>query len=513
MFASVAVAREQGDATPAGEPLFEQTELEFAIAQPTSLAFGPDGRLYVSSQTEIWALTLDAEGDTVLASEQIASDLQGVLGIAFDPTEPAPVAVYASRQEPSAIDGFEGAVSKFTAPDWQRTDVISGLPTSAPRLNHLTNGLAFDEAGRLFIAQGSATDTGITNPPGALYWPETPLSAAILVADIHAPGFNGAITYHPPAPPADDNVDLVSGDVQVYASGVRNPYDLVLHSNGHMYATDNGPTGAPTSLSCETEGGATNPADELNLIEEGNYYGAPNRNRGRFDPRQCVYRDPALPSGPDFTSPIALLPAHCSCDGIAEYASDAFGGAMRGDLIYAGFQNRRVYRAELAPDGRSAPTRSVLSSDFSGPLDVAVAANGTIYVADFVAGAIALLEPASPATETPAPMATPTPTGTATATPPGATPEATASPTQTPAAPPSPTPSRTPTPAGLVGDVDCSGSVTSIDAALVLQLVAGLLDALTCQGGADANADGNINAIDAQLILQLTAGLLERLPP
>ncbi len=82
-------------------------------------------------------------------------------------------------------------------------------------------------------------------------------------------------------------------------------------------------------------------------------------------------------------------------------------------------------------------------------------------------------------------------------------------PTSTPTTSPTLTP--TPTPQ-LVGDVDCSGEVTSIDAALVLQFVAGLLGTLTCQDAADVNESGGINSIDAALILQLTAGFFERLP-
>lgn len=71
----------------------------------------------------------------------------------------------------------------------------------------------------------------------------------------------------------------------------------------------------------------------------------------------------------------------------------------------------------------------------------------------------------------------------------------------------------TPTPAALAGDADCSSAVNAIDATLILQLVAGLVDALPCPGAADANASGNIDAIDAALVLQFVAGLVERLPP
>lgn len=62
------------------------------------------------------------------------------------------------------------------------------------------------------------------------------------------------------------------------------------------------------------------------------------------------------------------------------------------------------------------------------------------------------------------------------------------------------------------GDVNCDEVVNSIDAALILQLGAGLLDSLPCGSAADTNHDGQVNAIDAALILQVSAGLLPSLP-
>ena len=77
---------------------------------------------------------------------------------------------------------------------------------------------------------------------------------------------------------------------------------------------------------------------------------------------------------------------------------------------------------------------------------------------------------------------------------------------------PTPTPTATP-PGAAPGDANCSGAVNSIDAAVVLQFVAGLLGSLSCAEAADVNGDGGVNSIDASLILQFVAGFLSDLEP
>ncbi len=99
----------------------------------------------------------------------------------------------------------------------------------------------------------------------------------------------------------------------------------------------------------------------------------------------------------------------------------------------------------------------------------------------------------------------PTPTVTLTAAP---------TPTSTPTAGPTPTQTATATAIPVAfGDASCEGDVNSIDAALVLQLDAGLIDALACEDAADVNGDGRVNSLDAALILQFDAGLLDEIGP
>ncbi|MEX0785270.1 MAG: dockerin type I domain-containing protein [Dehalococcoidia bacterium] len=77
---------------------------------------------------------------------------------------------------------------------------------------------------------------------------------------------------------------------------------------------------------------------------------------------------------------------------------------------------------------------------------------------------------------------------------------------------PASTPDPTPTPiAGLQGDADGNGGVSSLDALFVLQHVAGLFPELPCPLCADVTGEGKVNAIDASVILQFVAGLLSEL--
>ena len=69
---------------------------------------------------------------------------------------------------------------------------------------------------------------------------------------------------------------------------------------------------------------------------------------------------------------------------------------------------------------------------------------------------------------------------------------------------------RSPVPVA-VGDANCDMEVSAIDAVLVLQFIAGLLDTVPCDSAADVNHDGEVNALDATIILQAVAGLLDGL--
>ena len=137
--------------------------------------------------------------------------------------------------------------------------------------------------------------------------------------------------------------------VTVYASGIRNGYDLVWHSNGQFYVAGNesasgntpaGPDNIPPAL--------TNlPAytDYLARIVAGGYYGHPNPTRRQYvlnggnptagvDPFQVTQYPVGTTPDPDWSaSRFFDMGLNRSPNGLAEYTSNAFGGALRGRLI------------------------------------------------------------------------------------------------------------------------------------------------------------------------------------
>ncbi|BAY94837.1 MULTISPECIES: malectin domain-containing carbohydrate-binding protein [unclassified Tolypothrix] len=379
---------------------------ESTPAGPTTATWGPDGRLYVGDYDgTIRAYTFD-QNYNVTNTQEITT-LKGlynsdILGIAFNPydTSDAP-SIYVAHSKLYANRGgafpqtelspYSGQVSILQGTNFsQLIPLVTGLPTS--NHDHGINGLTFDNKGDLYINVGGNTNAGVTNDNiGGI--PESPFSAAILKAEISKTNFNGKVQYSLPSnfqPPAgltfDPAISQVFGDkatvkpgvdVSVYASGLRNPYDAVFTTKGLLYATDNGhnPGFGDISTSATTQKPATGAPDELNLIEQGNYYGSPNRNRGISDPRQNVYYDPSQASIPGvYTAPIATNTA--STNGIDEYRATAFNNQLRGNLITQRW-NAEVSTYQLSADGKTVQKIDTINN-VGGGLDILTGPGGAL---------------------------------------------------------------------------------------------------------------------------------------
>jgi N-acetylneuraminic acid mutarotase/glucose/arabinose dehydrogenase len=340
--------------------------------KPTCGDWGPDGRLYFGNRSGILAaITVDENYNQT--SELLYSGVSNltnpeILGLAISPFDGTdPVTIYVAHAELYAQGGttptqavpYNGQISKLTGPDFDTPiPVITGLPVS--NHDHGINGMAFDNNGDLLIAVGGTTNAGIQAPVfGDL--PESPLTGAILKAELSNPAFNGQITYVDSLtglPDADqrhgEGVDIAPGShVTVHAPGLRNTFDLAITTRGYLYATDNGANSGlgNGSTGPSSDNDTAESADEIILIEQGLYYGHPNRNRGRYDAREYTYHDDTEPSLPGvFRQKLGGISS--SINGIAEYRATTFGGQMQGDLLVQRWKGY-LRRVSLSDDGRS----------------------------------------------------------------------------------------------------------------------------------------------------------------
>lgn len=291
------------------------------MAMPTSLALSPQGETFVSQRDGVVLRLADNDGDGVFEEKQeFTSGFAETTGIAFSPQGQ----LYVSSIGRVTIVRVADADGVGDETD----DIITGLPHG----RHQNNGLAFGTDGKLYVTNGSTCDECVETDER---------SATILQA----------------------NPD--GSDLRVYASGLRNPYDIVFDAQGRLWATDNG-----SDEPCET-------IDELNLIEDGGDYGWPYGET--CDP----YR-----SG---VAPIASLGLHTASTGIDAYDGGHFPAEFRGNLFVT-LWGSLVFEPELPPqllrvvvDGADASVEP-FASGFQNPIDVVVDDDGTLLVLDFGAG-------------------------------------------------------------------------------------------------------------------------------
>jgi glucose/arabinose dehydrogenase/N-acetylneuraminic acid mutarotase len=376
------------------------------LPNPTSMEWGPDGRLYVSElMGAIHALTLDSSGNVVSDVVSTALGERLTLGLTVGPeSTPSNVVLYASHSSPSIDNGVpnSGIVSRLSGASLQtRTDVITGLPRAIA--NHGTNKIRFGGDGRLYIAQGGNTGAGAPNTAATEFgtMQEQPLSAALLVADINAAGFDGS---------CNNETDIFGPppcDVQVFSSGLRNSYDFVFHSNGSIYAPDNGlgvtgtfpPSPTPPCFGfgdpAPWDQGGDNPgeqSDYLNRLLPGVYYGHPNPYRS-----ECVFRDGRyqnVPPLPNYMAPLHDMGSHASANGTIEYTSEAFCGKFKSGLMIARYSvGDDITLLRMSDDGQSVVSSGQLIGDLIDPLPLAMGPNGWIGVGEFGGGRVTILKP------------------------------------------------------------------------------------------------------------------------
>ncbi|WP_436499757.1 Ig-like domain-containing protein [Actinokineospora sp. HUAS TT18] len=417
-----------------------------------SMVKGPDGKLYASTlDGYIERYTIASDGTltgrqtiSTIRDNAVAQGLPGapnrtVLGLAFDPASTAANLIlwitsntmYAG-EIPFNQPDWTSKIAKLSGPNLATyTEVVTNLPRSV--LDHQTNSLAFGPDGALYVPQGGSNAMGA--PDSA--WgdrPEHLLTAAVLRLDpaklpatlpldarTEAPG-----TYSPFA---------TNAPLTLHATGVRNAFDLVWHTNGHLYVPTNGSgaggntpaTPSPLPAVCAnridkaTAGAYTGPSvpaitnnnqaetDYVFDVKKGRYYGHPN-------PTRCEWTlgggNPTLAVDPfeQTTYPVGTLPdrnidlagmyeagMHASANGVIEYKSNSFGGRLKGKLLVVRYSNGQdIETFDVAASGVLSNRSSGITgfTGFQQPLDlIEDTATGNIYVSELGASKITLVRP------------------------------------------------------------------------------------------------------------------------
>ena len=254
-FAPFSVVFTTGSGGGTGGPAaFDKTVGVATGASFTTVVKGPDGRLYAGTlDGRIFRWPINADGTlgtaTVIQSVRnnaAALGLPGapartVIGMAFDPasTPAAPILWVTDNYEyvgPLNVPDWSGRIGRLTGADLGTyTPVVVNLPRSVK--DHETNSLAFGPDSALYLTQGANNAMGAADST----WgnrPERLLSAAVLRLD---PARLGTLPLDVKTEEGGSyNPYAANAPVTVYATGVRNAYDLVWHRNGHLYTPTNG---------------------------------------------------------------------------------------------------------------------------------------------------------------------------------------------------------------------------------------------------------------------------------
>ena len=394
----------------------------------SSLLVGPDGKLYGTGLDGVihrWQIGADG----TLSGEQTFRGLAGkvVIGAAFDPNDKTQLYLWTTANEPlypQPAPDFSGKLYKLHLQGINLFDsdlqlYLTGLPRSAK--DHLSNSLTFGPDGLLYMTQGGNSAMGA--PDSAWYnRPERLLNAAVLQID---PRRTSGLPINVQTEPCDEhcqgsgtsgNYDpyAANAPVKIYASGVRNAYDLVWHSSGKLYAPTNGSAAGgntPDNPNTPQNEGLFNVStqdDFLFKVEQGGYYGHPNPKRGEYilnggnptsgdDPAEVVATGPYVgyPVGtrpdPNYRGFAYNFGRNRSPDGVIEYKSSTFGGKLKGRLLvveYSGGDD--VLALPLGSDGNVVRSDVIqVVAGLTDPVDlVEDTHNGNLYIAELVGGGV-----------------------------------------------------------------------------------------------------------------------------